>query len=1227
MVPSRLVDSEDPSLRRRKGPGRSNSAADSFYSEVVASIHIPHDGERLSYLSYLALAEDLRSNDEAAVVDQHFTRKLLQWLGYDESDWIYNRPPRDTATQAVPDYRVIPRGLPAFIVEDKNTTERFTRRHVEQLRRYVAGTSGYAIWTNGREVIGLRFPAQGEPEILARFQVLPLPDGLAQEASIANLRELFHCQRYTELPKILERICVDEDEWERTDVSSPEAREKFISSTKGILSRLSLAARAGIDHALAETNLARQELARIERALENELDGLIDSLKRGAHRGRELDDLANGLRHLISRPMEITEDRIESLRPATVAQYQNEIAWERYKQVVIELSMEYREADLQWAEARRVTTAAEVWKTRHKVIESEATTEEQRLQAYAEQVAYAFFLRLLSARILEDRGLLPRLISDGGLARWRALLHSQLELLGDTEAIELLPEALLAILYRKVSRCYRHFFSQPVFDWFEPDEYLLARALAVLSEFDFRTIQEDILGFTYEAYIDEVARGKKGHFLTRAELVELILSEAGYEGRQVLGRRLLDPAAGSGSFLVQAARRLRLAIYSSEGIAPDDESAEPAARIRAARAYLTYLQRDLVGMEINPFSCYLAELNLYIQALDDVIYLFQQTGEVTEIDRFRIYNTNSLELPHTVLYDTDPDLEIKKTSLDEAWNVKHDGREFFHYVVGNPPYVNRGIVTDAPSYDAIPFYRQVLSGDSNTSLLFLALAQHYTSIGGVLSYVVPINLLGDASAMAARSVFDSEEWHVESVVRFYRRNVLFSGVLQRVCVFTARRSRTKPEVVHLRGGTTVSEVRRSSFQARYDDVTKASPDELNGRWKRSWLCVPAEIHYRIWHQLRRRVVTDVERLARGRIVFQQGDVNKTRTRVFRRQAASEHSLPITCGSQVVDFGPWKRDAFIDPTIDPKAAGLTGQRLRDALRERAERIERVRELDHEEAVFCLKDNVGMEPVRPIRGALYTRSPDHRFLLDHTLQIGYASTAADNELVRAVFGLLTSVVSSYVLQLFSTNAHVTTNELLRTPVPPLGERELAALAEAAEALQRAGENLHRQLESHSARLWLSEITLDGPAFLRRSGLRTTSIDVMIRRRRLTRPEHHGWKVSRLLRSGELEAVDDGDLQQTLTLLLGQLNRSFDRVQHEELLPAESDVPRFLDLIARGQAVCENAYERFLHARAQLDRLAFTLYGVSSSAWQRAMIEGVPWAVEGREESARLAKILFG
>jgi len=123
-------------------------------------------------------------------------------------------------------------------------------------------------------------------------------------------------------------------------------------------------------------------------------------------------------------------------------------------------------------------------------------------------------------------------------------------------------------------------------------------------------------------------------------------------------------------------------------------------------------------------------------------------------------------------------------------------------------------------------------------------------------------------------------------------------------------------------------------------------------------------------------------------------VNKKRTKVYRTETENADTLPITCGARVTDFGLWTPDVYLDPTIDAESRGLVGSALQDAVRERAERILRVRDLDHEEAVLCLKDTVGMEPIRPVRGSLYSRGPGNAFLFDHTLQIGYAVTPADN-----------------------------------------------------------------------------------------------------------------------------------------------------------------------------------------------------------------------------------------
>src|SRR5207302_831796 len=121
----------------------------------------------------------------------------------------------------------------------------------------------------------------------------------------------------------------------------------------------------------------------------------------------------------------------------------------------------------------------------------------------------------------------------------------------------------------------------------------------------------DIIGFTYEQYIDRTARNRKGHFLTRPEIVEYMLDLLGYSGRQVLGRRIFDPACGSGSFLVHAARRYRSALVEAicdKHRLPNEATiqANHERRLDLAREYVDALASRFFGMELNPFACYLA---------------------------------------------------------------------------------------------------------------------------------------------------------------------------------------------------------------------------------------------------------------------------------------------------------------------------------------------------------------------------------------------------------------------------------------------------------------------------------------------------------------------------------------------------------------------------------------------------------------------------------------------
>ena len=104
----------------------------------------------------------------------------------------------------------------------------------------------------------------------------------------------------------------------------------------------------------------------------------------------------------------------------------------------------------------------------------------------------------------------------------------------------------------------------------------------------------------YPALLSERSRGLRGAFYTPPCLVERLLDPAEEQGADWATVRVLDPAAGAGAFMVQAALRMRAAMAASE----------PAFVLRQIGARLT-------GVELDPHAAVLAQAALEI-ALADV---------------------------------------------------------------------------------------------------------------------------------------------------------------------------------------------------------------------------------------------------------------------------------------------------------------------------------------------------------------------------------------------------------------------------------------------------------------------------------------------------------------------------------------------------------------------------------------------------------------------------------
>jgi len=147
--------------------------------------------------------------------------------------------------------------------------------------------------------------------------------------------------------------------------------------------------------------------------------------------------------------------------------------------------------------------------------------------------------------------------------------------------------------------------------------------------FDFANVQGDLLGDLYQRYFDPETRKALGEFYTPQPVVDYIMDGVGYD-RGVSGERLMDPACGSGTFLVDAVERY-IADVKRYNDKPDWE------------AHLRDLctQPRIVGLDIHPFAVLMAQIRFVVAILPVYREAKRQNSEFT-LHRLPIYRTDTL---------------------------------------------------------------------------------------------------------------------------------------------------------------------------------------------------------------------------------------------------------------------------------------------------------------------------------------------------------------------------------------------------------------------------------------------------------------------------------------------------------------------------------------------------------------------------------------------------------
>ena len=245
------------------------------------------------------------------------------------------------------------------------------------------------------------------------------------------------------------------------------------------------------------------------------------------------------------------------------------------------------------------------------------------------------------------------------------------------------------------------------------------------------------LGRLYTHSLPGDHRSRHGVFYTPPALVRRLLDKSERAGHDWQTGRAIDPSSGGGAFLVAAAERMVAALGD----------ANPAIVVAAVGS-------RLLGWDIDPFACWLAQLAVEAVLLDKVIASGRRLPAMVECrDSLKAFEVAKGRF----------DLVMGNPAFGKLKKTAAMGRKFARSLYGHPNLY--GMLTDVAVHLAKPQ-------------------------GGVIAYLTPTSYLGGEYFKALRKVLASEARPVSVDIVESRADV-FADVLQEVALTCLKRGRVE----------------------------------------------------------------------------------------------------------------------------------------------------------------------------------------------------------------------------------------------------------------------------------------------------------------------------------------------------------------------------------------------------------------------------------------------------
>ncbi len=214
----------------------------------------------------------------------------------------------------------------------------------------------------------------------------------------------------------------------------------------------------------------------------------------------------------------------------------------------------------------------------------------------------------------------------------------------------------------------------------------------IFKNYDFMDCDDDILGFIYQSIRPQDDRKDEGQYYTPKKVVKYILDKINIDLNENKDLRILDPACGSGQFLLEAYNILHKQYKEIE----TDEK----------KIHQKIIKNHLFGFDIDKTAIILTKLNLFLKA----------NGNYN--DEFNIISADTLKRENNLL---------EKNPLSKF-------NTFFDFVIGNPPW---GANLSKEQKDYYKKHYEIGKNGLNTFTLFIERCFDLLKDGAKLGFLIP----------------------------------------------------------------------------------------------------------------------------------------------------------------------------------------------------------------------------------------------------------------------------------------------------------------------------------------------------------------------------------------------------------------------------------------------------------------------------------------------------------